>query len=503
MGVTAFAFLICAAVALLGSPIVPFYFVSYTMQGREAYAVVDSDNNGTIENSIPVVSISTRYDPDFPSLRVFGELQNNLGEPVNNVLLNLTFYDPYGNVTGNISGHPFLSFLRPGEKSAFDLAAHGSNATEIVNFSYYKISRSWEEVQEPKEGLLRLDVRNIILDSCEYYHLEGTVANLGRDITSGIGISAAFYNSENQVVATAFTTIKGTVDPTKLAAYSFIIEKKVLPHFAYYSLNVQSLDYSSALPDEEEEDNPDADLAFRSGTLRVFTDSITYGPDDHGIRIDGTVSGIDESEGPLDRFVTIRIISPSGLVPYLATAPLSEDGRFTRLLEIPIGDDLREQVFRVNAEYSGLSAENTFSIGYGAEGPGPLAPCRLERDIALTQLDILPATGLPNDADDVSNYLSGKQVKLGSPLVLSTAAENRLSRLQPVTIIFEVFDSSDVVVFLHVENWMLAPNSSDQVRIPWIPDAAGDYRIRSIAISNLDQPMVLSSPASLIVKVAE
>ncbi len=498
MRLTALAFLICVSAALLGS-LAPSYIISHGIRGLNAYAVTGSGSTATNENSIPVVSVSTRYDPDFPSLHVFGELQNNLGMPVNNVLLNLTFYDSYGNVTGNITGYPFLSFLRPSEKSAFDLAVHGNNAVGIANFSYYKISRSWEEVQDPKEGLLRLDVRNIILDSCEYYHLEGTVANLGRDTTTGIGISAAFYNKENQVVATAFTTIKGTVDPTKLAPYAFIIEKKILPHFAYYSLNVQSLDYSSAVPEEEDDD----DTRVRSGKITVFTDSIFYEPGSGGIRIEGWVSGINEREGPLDRFVRISIIAPSGLVPYLATAPLSEDGRFTRLLDIPISKDLRGQVFRVSAEYSGLVAENTFSIGYGAEGPDPLSPCRLERDIDLSRLDVLSETDLYNNASDVSRYLSGNEVRLGSPLLLSTAAENRLSRLQPVTIIFEVFDSRDAAIFIYVGNWTLAPNSSDQVGIPWIPPGEGEYRIRSIAISNLDRPMVLSSPASLVVRVSE
>lgn len=486
---------------LPGSSNVLIFQQLYSFDHLPAYA--DSHDDSANENSILITSISTRYNPEFPSFHVFGELENNLKSPVQNVLLNVTFFDSNGNITGTALGYPYTSMLRPGEKSTFEIVAYGNAASRLLNFSYYKISRTWDEVQQPKEPLLRLDVSSMFVDPCGYYHVEGSVTNLGNNRTNGIGVSGAFYNKENQIVASAFTTIKDSLDPTKRVPFTFVIEKEALPHFAHYSLNVQSLEYASIIAKEEESlSNNDGSPASTagSGRITVWTDAPTYGLDAEEIRIIGKVPNANQDlQGSL---VSIRIITASGLVPYLVTAPLSPEGDFSRVLKFTMDDSLQGQVFRVRADYSGSVAENTFSIRYNNDtetGIDPASACNDAQDIAISQLNALPE-GFENTGN-VTDYLSGKEIEVDSMTTLSTATENRLSRPQSVIIIFEVFDASGVVVFIHAGNWTLAPNSHDQASVSWMPDETGEFRIKSFVISNLDQPWLLSTAAPLAINV--
>jgi hypothetical protein len=116
----------------LGS-IQPMYFGKFHAQPALASTAT------TNESAISVKSVSTRYDPEFESFHIFGEVANNLNAPVQNLLLNVTFYDSQGNLTGTIISTPYFSKLAPDEKSAFDIVAQGEAASNLQDFSYYKI----------------------------------------------------------------------------------------------------------------------------------------------------------------------------------------------------------------------------------------------------------------------------------------------------------------------------------------------------------------------------
>jgi hypothetical protein len=461
-------------------------------------SAVTSEN----ESSISIPSISTRYDEDFATFHIFGEVRNNMKQPVENLTLDVTFLDSQGNVTGSLSGYPYLRFLRQEEKSAFDIVARGDAAASLLNFSYYKISSSWDVVLEPKPDLLKLDVENLLVDSCEYYRVEGFVTNLGKDRTSDISISAAFYNKENQVVATALTKVSESLDATKRAPFALVIDRASLPHFAYYSLNVQSPDYSSVVPkigdDSDEESDADAfSSLLPSKDITVFTESTVYGPNTTEISIAGKINFGGELEWQPGSLVLINVITGAGQVPYLATAPISQNGSFARLLYFPIAESAKGQVFKVRAELGGSFAENTFSVGY-ADSDEAAPGCKEAEPVKMSQLSI--SSGQSNDT---TGLLSGKEIRLGSTVMLSTIAENKLSRQENIVVIFEIFDERNVVVFLHVGNWTVEPNSDSKGEIPWMPQREGTFHIKSFAFSNLDKPVLLSSAAPLSVNVAE
>lgn len=453
------------------------------------------------ETAISINSISTRYDAEFETFHVFGEVVNNLGSPVQNVKLNITFYDSNGNLTGTIYDAPYFSDLRPGEKSSFDLVAQGSVASELVNFSYYKISRTFEIATESKEPLLRLEVRKISIDPCGYYRIEGLVANLAKEQTSGIRISAAFYNEQNQIVATASTGINGTLDPTKSDQFAFIVERKSLSHFAYYSFDVQSDRYTSAIIEGDENLSNFHSLTPSEGKIMtVSTELPVYNTGEDKLTVMGQVPVEEVKIRGENSLVLIKIVTASGSTQVLRTAPVASNGTFAKEIEFQMDEPMRGEAFRIRAEYFGMIAENTFSVGHGSLSPEQEHYCEGFKSVDISELKAL-ADG--SSTGKVSDYLSGREIKLGSNVTLLALLGNELSMTQNVTVIYEVFDSQGQVVYLNIAERKLGPNGMQALPVLWLPEQEGTFVIKTFLLSSLYQPVLLSTGTPLSIKIIE
>ncbi len=482
-------------IAILTSASIPY--IHGPGNPRLAQASTEAPN----ENAIAIKSLSTRYDSGFEAFHVFGELVNNLETPVQNVRLNVTFYNQQGNLTGSIVSSPYFRELRPGEKSAFDMVAKGDAASILRDFAYYKISRTWEETTEQKEGLLRLDLRNITLDPCGYYRIEGTVTNLAREPTSGIVVSGAFYNEQYQIVATAFTAIKERLDPTKNDQFTFVVEEEALPHFAYYSFNVRSDQYGSATIEGEEDLSNFHSLTPAGGKIMaVVTESPSYTIDQDRINVSGQVPLQEVAKRESNSLIVIKILTGSGLVPVLVTARVADDGTFSREIEFQMDENMQGQVFRIRAEYFGIISESTFAVVHDIDTSESEPSCTDLEKVSISELYALLGD---SGGGNITDFLSGREFKLGTNVTLSALVDNEISRVQNITVIFEIFDSEDVVEFLHVAEGQLAPNDRNELRAYWLPMAKGTFLIKTFAISTLDQPVLLSLGPPLSVNIVE
>lgn len=462
--------------------------------GGPAYA--SSETTG--ESAIFIRSISTRYDSEFETFHVFGEVANNLKVPIQGISLNITFFDQQGNVTTNIYGSPYFASLRPGERSAFDITAQGQAALEILDFSYYKISRTWQEVTEEKEGLLRLDVRKISVDSCGYYRIDGTITNLARELVERVEISSAFYNEKNQIVATGFTVIDERIDPTKNSAFAFVVEKEALPHFAYYSFNAQSDKFAAAAVEEEDDlTNFHSPPVMGGIIMTVEAEPNSYSIDDQIIYVSGQIPVEEVKKHNDNTLVVIKVVTGAGLIPVQATAPVTVNGTFSRDLQFQMDENMQGEVFRVRAEYFGTAAESTFSVKH-LDNPDQPSPCESLEKVAISELNALHEE---SRVENVTDFFSGKEFRLGDDITLAATLDNELSRHQNVTVIFEVFDSQGVVVYLNAIESPLGPNSRQELRAPWLPEEEGTFVIRTFAVSTLDNPFVLSSGTPLSISV--
>ena len=504
-------------------------------------AVDDSITSNVDNREVAIVSISSRYDPDLASFHIFGELENNLDAHIRNVRLDATFYDAAGDIIGTASGRPYIDYLRPQEKSAFDIGVYGHVASDILSFSYYKISKSWDSVQEPKPSLLDLDFQDISVDSCGYYHFVGTVTNNGRDPVKEIILSAAFSNTRYQVTETAFTPLTSnneSLSSGKSKGFALLIDERALPEFAYYSFNVQSAEYASRL--EVKRDVDDQSLDYENGSptvaasisssldeqqvpttmMTVETDSRSYGLGSNELEISGKIPYISEEEWynqHSNSFVLLQLMTASGSVQQRATAPISKDGSFSANLNLRAEEGSEGDIYRIRADYKGAAAESNFFIRFGNANDRNQTASYEEsspRACRPANLIIDRLTWIPNSLDqnsssnDVSidnqagNHSDEKGLRVGSSVTLSVAAENRMTKIQPVTTIFEVFDSNGRVVFLHLDSATIFPNTEYEASIPWIPHNNGQYKIKSFAITGLDEPRVLSHALQITVNVA-
>ena len=80
----------------------------------------------------------------------------------------------------------------------------------------------------------------------------------------------------------------------------------------------------------------------------------------------------------------------------------------------------------------------------------------------------------------------------GKQATMSLVIANDADPTQQFVELVEVQDSDGVTVFLAWQGDTLNPNSQTQIGISWIPERLGDYAARTFAISNFDNPQVLS-----------
>jgi hypothetical protein len=95
-------------------------------------------------------------------------------------------------------------------------------------------------------------------------------------------------------------------------------------------------------------------------------------------------------------------------------------------------------------------------------------------------------------------------VQVGDELVVATNVRNNDDIYdRTALVIIEVRDSNDgTTVLLDWQSGTIKAGSSMQVGVPWIPYNAGNYELRTFAISSFDNPTILSSISSSDVIIA-
>ena len=496
------------------------------IRSAEAQLGVEDSLTSNVDNrEIAITSISSRHDLDLGSFHIIGELVNDLDTSVKVLQLNVTFYDAEGNVLGAVTGKPYIEYLRPQERSAFDIAAYGEAATKVSDFSYYRVSKSWDVVQESRPSLLDFSLRDITIDECGDYHFRGVVTNYGNVPTNGVILSAAFYNDQNQITESAFTSVIGierNLPPAKQGFFELLVDDQILSQFSYYSFNVQSAEFVSTVLEDTSDPKSEEYLDYQNGSpvlgvpasgnsiMTVTTTLPSYEVGPTVLGISGMVprhEGVQLEDDNRDLYVLVELLTPYGSVLDKIAAPVSQDGSFLTTLPFSTEGEAEGKVYRIRAEFNGTVAENNFIVKSGedvrsdgiSQGDGDnssrLADCKPVY-IVMNQLGWISADQVLNGNeianDTVGNYLERPPLYAGSPVLMSISAENKLNKLQPITAVIQVSDANGTAIFLQLEQSVLSPNSKYEAKVPWTPDIKGQYTIESFIISGLDEPRVLS-----------
>jgi hypothetical protein len=96
------------------------------------------------------------------------------------------------------------------------------------------------------------------------------------------------------------------------------------------------------------------------------------------------------------------------------------------------------------------------------------------------------------------------QITMGHQATLSQSFANNKNVPQSLIALFEVRDSSGVTVYLAWQNSVMPPSSTANVGVSWIADVGiGQYEIRTFAISNFTNTLVLSNVEKRSIPVVE
>ena len=185
--------------------------------------------SNTTETGVVILN-DTSYISASGYFHVVGEVENNLPANVRYVKINAAFYDEDRNMIGTDYTYTMLDFLRPNQKSPFDLIY-----IEKIEPASYELSVTWDEA--PFEGLEIISHSSYITSS-GYHRIFGTVKNNGSEEAEYVEVVCTYYNSEGNVIDTEWTyTDPSDIEVNETAIFEISLWRKIRP--SSYELQVQ------------------------------------------------------------------------------------------------------------------------------------------------------------------------------------------------------------------------------------------------------------------------
>jgi hypothetical protein len=247
--------------------------------------------------------------------------------------------------------------------------------------------------------------------------------------------------------------------------------------------DVLSIEYEDPLTASGEEGVISSSVEIRSWDPEFVANEFLYLPGD---RIVVNITDPDANRDPdiADSIRDIKVYSDSDMVGEEFSALETGDNTgvftlaFTTSLQaqgnailVKDGDEAKvEYTDEFPEDFAASTAEKTFIFGMLITFPHPIESFR-------SSVPEIAANGAPT---------AGKQA------TLSLVVTNDADHAQQFVELVEVRDSSGVTVFLAWQSGTLDSNSQTQIGVSWIPERPGDYIARMFAISDFDNPQVLS-----------
>lgn len=182
-------------------------------------------------------------------MHVFGEVRNESGEPVKDVVVRASFYDEEGGLLGEYQRQAELRVINPGESSPFEIIYLDSKTSGAV--ANYTLAATGNTT-EAKEKSLKIVSSNSRLDLLGVYYINALVRNEGQETTTNSLLIATLYDKDGRVIAIgkALAEVGGPnisdVPPQSSAAFSIVVAEKLQTYkTASYSLVADSDQYVS------------------------------------------------------------------------------------------------------------------------------------------------------------------------------------------------------------------------------------------------------------------
>jgi len=148
------------------------------------------------------------YTDEFNTLTIVGEVRNDSNVDVGQTDITVTFYNAAGTIINTASGATMLKTIPPGEKSPFIITL--TRPAGLASHSLRAVARP----VTPQAGA-QLTAGNLkrFEDDAGFFHVTGSIQNVGSTTAKRIKVAAIIYNRDNRVINVGFTYS----NPPKLA----------------------------------------------------------------------------------------------------------------------------------------------------------------------------------------------------------------------------------------------------------------------------------------------
>lgn len=228
-------------------------------------------------------------------------------------------------------------------------------------------------------------------------------------------------------------------------------------------------------------------VEVKSFDPEITTDKPTYAV---GERITATIADADANRKPdiADSLTDIRITSDSDRVGEEISA--IETGRNTGVFRLSFGT-----TSGIEGGAISVKTGDTVSITYTDDFPADFEEEENDKEFTFN-IPIGTATGpVITPSEPVLKDVTGRElteVCSGTQAIVTTVLSNTVDDALPFVQIIEVRDASGVTQKLDFQSGTLSAGGQSEVGSSWTPDQPGSYSLRTFAISNLNNPQVLS-----------
>ena len=162
------------------------------------------------------------FTDDFNTLTIVGEVRNDSNLTVGESDISVTFYDASGNIIDTATGETMLQTIPPGERSPFILSVK-----RPAGLNSHSLRAVAVPVESEQGSQLSVSEVRRFEDDAGFFHVKGTVENVGNTTAKRVNVAAVIYDRSNQVINISFTYASpANIKPGESATYDII--------FSYY-----------------------------------------------------------------------------------------------------------------------------------------------------------------------------------------------------------------------------------------------------------------------------
>jgi hypothetical protein len=229
-------------------------------------------------------------------------------------------------------------------------------------------------------------------------------------------------------------------------------------------------------------------VEVKSWDPEITTDKPSYAV---GERITATIADADANRKPdiADSLTDIRVTSDSDRVGEEISA--IETGRNTGVFRLSFGT-----TSGIEGGAISVKTGDTVSITYTDDFPADFEEEEDDKEFTFN-IPIGTASGntVITPSEPVLKDVTGRELSevcSGAQAIVTTVLSNTIDDSLPFVQIIEVRDASGVTQKLDFQTGTLSAGGQSEVGSSWTPDQPGSYSLRTFAISNLNNPQVLS-----------